>query len=318
MAENKCNISETPLSFTTEFTVNAFLHVTVLFTFLNILFYYIIAPLEDRLTRHEVGNKITDAINKQIPFPINFNIDGKFNCDPDNVAIKASVAKSCDKHHTPLSSPSSKITPDNTSSICDSIMDPVSKAVCLAHHQNITFAPSNTMSCEEYSTQLAQKNCLAKKQALNEYISDTPLFETFEIYNADDLYAALYSLVSSNTDGNNILDNYIYEYNSPNKLIQLHNKAVINYGINICIILFLITFTLIVFMKYSCNKCIPVTKILLENIITFTFIGGVEFWFFMTYASKYTPAPPSTLVATAFNTVKKFLVPIPSKFNTPT
>jgi hypothetical protein len=32
----------------------------------------------------------------------------------------------------------------------------------------------------------------------------------------------------------------------------------------------------------------------------------------MTYASKYLPAPPSTLISTAVNTLKSYLTQIPS------
>jgi hypothetical protein len=240
-----CNISETPLSFTSEFILNSFLHVTILFIFLNILFYVIIAPLSTSLARHEIGHQIIEGINKAIPKPINID--------------------------------------------------------------------SNKMiDCNQFTDIQSKASCTTSKIFLNDYILKTPIFSTLNIKNVDDLNKTIYTVLTTNTDGNNILDNYILEYSTPNKLISDHNQQVVNYGINISVIFLIITIVLFIFLKYSCNKCINITKILIENIVTFTFIGGIEYWFFSEYASKFIPAPPSTLASTAINTVSSYLTATPS------
>jgi hypothetical protein len=239
-----CDISNTNLSFASQFILNSFLHITVLFIFLNGLFIYIIVPLTTRLAREEIGHQLINMIDKLFPKVIDFNLNDTFNCT--------------------------------------NITDPVQKATCIA-----------------------------RQQVLDTYIKSLPLFNTLNIRDTNDLYKAIKSFATTNKNGNNILDNYILEYSVPNKLIVQHNKDIVNYGINISIILLIMTIIIGLFLKYSCNKCINITKVLLENIITFSFVGAIEYWFFMTFAIKFIPAPPSTLVATAIDTVKSYLVPIP-------
>jgi hypothetical protein len=55
----------------------------------------------------------------------------------------------------------------------------------------------------------------------------------------------------------------------------------------------------------TCNKCTGVVGILKENIITFMFVGLVEYLFFTQIAFKYIPAPPSTMVSTLVNAFKE-------------
>jgi len=102
----------------------------------------------------------------------------------------------------------------------------------------------------------------------------------------------------------NILDNYIKEYSKPNYVINLHNDNILEYGLRIICILSFIAVFLIAVVKFSCGMCTNVTKLFIENILTFVFVGGIEYWFFMTYASKFVPAPPSLLMTTAINSIK--------------
>ncbi len=301
-----CNISKSPLSFTTEFVLNSFLHVTILFIFLIGLFIYIIVPLMVGLARDEIGHQIIDGIHAAIPAPINFNIGGKFNCDALNNQIKPKLIQQCLKQYSDSPIYSSDISKYS----CDSMTDPLAKSICQKQKSNVIIKANESIDCNNYVDQVLSKNCTNTRELIDDYIKSTPVFSSFNISNADELYNSLYKILTS--DENNVLNNYIIEYSKPNKILKLHNDSVINYGINISIILIIITATLFIVLKYACNKCINVKKILIENCITFTFIGGVEFWFFMTYASKFIPAPPSTLVSTAIDTVKTFLTLTPS------
>ena len=58
-------------------------------------------------------------------------------------------------------------------------------------------------------------------------------------------------------------------------------------------------------LKSSCNKCIPLGKIIIENIILFGFIGLIEILFFKFIASQYVAVLPSYLVNQTFNSFKK-------------
>jgi hypothetical protein len=57
--------------------------------------------------------------------------------------------------------------------------------------------------------------------------------------------------------------------------------------------LFLILATILLVLKQSCGICVPITEILLENLISFVFIGAVEFLFFVNVAFKFVPVQPS-------------------------
>jgi hypothetical protein len=58
-------------------------------------------------------------------------------------------------------------------------------------------------------------------------------------------------------------------------------------------------------LKYSCNKCIPLGKIIIENIILFGFIGVIEILFFKFIASQYVAVEPSYFVDQTLNSLKK-------------
>jgi len=295
-----CSISNSPLSFTNEFILNAFLHVTILFIFLNGLFNYILVPIMSNAGKEEIGGQI-DSLFEKIS-SINFNINGGFNCDNTNPLIENNITASC-----LTNIPSNNVTDSNKSIICSNISNPLYQQICQDNLDNVV--SSNTpQTCDNVSSQIATSYCSSLKNQVNNYIESNSTFSNLNIHDADDLYSSIYSIVGPNTNGNNVLDNYIKEYTNPNKLIKEHNQSVINYGINLCIILAIITFILFCVIKYSCSNCINVTKLLLENGITFMFIGAVEFWFFATYAFHTDVSPPSTLAKTAFTTLGSFLV----------
>ncbi len=57
-------------------------------------------------------------------------------------------------------------------------------------------------------------------------------------------------------------------------------------------------------LKISCNKCVPVGRILIENVILFGLIGVVEVIFFTLIARKYVPVKPSYFVNETINSLK--------------
>lgn len=295
-----CKISNTPLSSTSEFILNLFLHVTILFIFLNGLFNFIIVPIIVDAGKTALGSQVDAGIDKAIPTPINFSSSGKYNCDMLNSQYRPIMLDKCVATYG-----RNPIPPTSINNMCDTITNPYAKIICQQQKSNV--AITNNMDCNSYVDKILEQNCNDSKNIINSYIASAPLFNSLNISNADDLFSSVNALTKPNTEGNNILNNYIDEYSKPNKLITLHNENVIYYGSQLSIILIIITIALFAALKYSCSKCINITKLLLENCILFTFIGAVEFWFFMTYAKDFHPAPPSTLLSTAFDTIKSYL-----------
>ena len=61
-------------------------------------------------------------------------------------------------------------------------------------------------------------------------------------------------------------------------------------------------------LKYSCNKCIPLGRIIFENIVLFGCIGIIEILFFKFIATKYIPTVPSYFVNETLQSLKnKFI-----------
>jgi len=58
-------------------------------------------------------------------------------------------------------------------------------------------------------------------------------------------------------------------------------------------------------LTVSCNKCIPVGRIIIENIILFGLIGVIEAVFFTFIAKKYVPVKPSYFVNQTINSLKE-------------
>ena len=104
-----------------------------------------------------------------------------------------------------------------------------------------------------------------------------------------------------------LINKYIKAYSTPNYLINVHDDDTLGFAISISSALFIISILLIIFVKYSCKDCVSVSKLVTENVITFMFVGMVEFWFFTNYAFKFVPAAPSLLISSAFDTVKELV-----------
>ena len=103
------------------------------------------------------------------------------------------------------------------------------------------------------------------------------------------------------------IDNLIKIYSKPNEAIVGYNNWLFTMIIAINIFIFLFILLGISLLYFSCNQCIPIGKILLENIIIFTFVGTVEFLFFQFVAIQYIPAPPSLLLNSVIQSFKNAL-----------
>jgi len=220
------------LTNTTVFILNAFIHITFVFSFLTFLFIYIILPLSTQKLHEELDSIIDSNIDRAIPTQIDVS-----NINNDPVKRKELI------------------------SILSSIFQ--------QYYNN---------------------------QDPNSTLSNSPIFNI----NINDL-------INKNVFTNELYDNLLNTYNKPNYLITLHNKSIINYSFYISVILLFITVVLIIADKISCTSCINVSKLLIENLFVCIIVGITEYWFFVNFAFKYNPIPPSLLISSSIDNIKKLL-----------
>jgi len=114
-----------------------------------------------------------------------------------------------------------------------------------------------------------------------------------------------------NTDvggGKSPIDVAIEKYSTPSEVVVEHNKWVKISAITIILIILLIVVLIVSVLYFSCGKKTGVVDIATENVITFAFVGLVEYLFFTHIAFKYIPAPPSTMVTSLITTFKEMFV----------
>lgn len=85
-------------------------------------------------------------------------------------------------------------------------------------------------------------------------------------------------------------------YSKPHKIMEQHNSWLFTSIIMTNVAMFLLVTISTLLLIYQCNQCIPIGHVMLENLITFIFVGFVEYLFFTRVALKYIPTPPSTIV----------------------
>jgi len=103
-------------------------------------------------------------------------------------------------------------------------------------------------------------------------------------------------------------DKFEKRYSQPTEFIEERNYF-IKLGAIITSIIGIIGIILILFvLKNTCGICVPISHIITENLVTFLFIGIVEYLFFVNVAFKFVPAPPSLLVKTLISKFKETLL----------
>jgi len=114
------------------------------------------------------------------------------------------------------------------------------------------------------------------------------------------------SIINNDLGGEEtVFDVGIDNYSKPKEVTVEHNKWVKITAISIILMIFLSLFLVLTVLSFSCNKNIGLLGILKENIITFIFIGLVEYLFFTYVALKYIPVLPSTMMTTVIQTFQK-------------
>lgn len=104
------------------------------------------------------------------------------------------------------------------------------------------------------------------------------------------------------------LNNLIRSTSEPDKSKTLNNKWIKIMAFVLSIISILMWIGSIFILSKSCNKCIPLTHIIFENVVVFICVGVIEYIFFTHVASHFVPAPPSLLVSSFLERFKASLV----------
>ena len=222
------SVSTSLLSHSMIFVLNAFLHVTLLFIFLYILYIFIINKISNDSFKSEISRIINNSIKPNIPL------------------------------------------------------------IDLQKYKN------------DYNYKISLLNNLNNNFGLS--------VDANVLLQENDIDISAISKIIDSISSNNLLDSYMQEYSKPNYVTSLNNKSLLDNGLYVIIIFSIMTILMIATVKISCGLCTNVTKLIIENILTFIFVGAIEYWFFMTYASKFIPAPPSLLMSTAIDSIKTLLV----------
>jgi len=100
------------------------------------------------------------------------------------------------------------------------------------------------------------------------------------------------------------LDSLLEMYKDKDSYVEMYNNMLFKIIIIINIALFGIIITGITLLTKNCNQCIPVGKIIKQNLLTFGVVGVVEYLFFTKVALKFIPVKPSTIITESVNSVK--------------
>ena len=106
------------------------------------------------------------------------------------------------------------------------------------------------------------------------------------------------------SEGQEIYNRLVDKYSEPSEVVTEHNKLVVVTCIITIVIIFITLVGSLLFLKYLGNRDIGLFEIISENILTFLFVGVVEYLFFTQIAFKYVPAPPSLLVESLIDSFK--------------
>jgi hypothetical protein len=249
-------IEENKLSILINFILNGFIHVTLLFSFLVILYYFIISPLTEGLLHDQLGNIIDNIFDTNFPEPIVVHSDKLLTTN-----INSTKVENFDSN--------SYSTIDNTNT--DYLLDPTNPPI-----------NPNTLSS------------LLNKQNLQD-INFSKIIDDNKI-NIDELKKKYIN--------RHVINNLIEQNSQPDIIVLRNNKTIIYIAMYIASCLFILSIALTISFKFTYPEHVSVSHILIENLLIFSIIGYVEYWFFTTYAFKYSPLLPSELTTLVTENIK--------------
>ena len=252
-------IFENDTSYVINFILNGFVHITLLFTFLTILYYYIISPLSQKSIRYTLSNLIDDIFNHNFPNKISISLkDLNYNSQIQNDLINSNL--SFEKY--------------NESDINNNYIN-------------------NSDIKNNYINDSDIKNNYLNDPGIKNIILNKTKLDISNILNKEIL-----NYISKNKY---VVNNLIQEFSIPDNIITIHNENIIFYAIVISLSLWVLSILLLISLRYVFPEYVNISEILIENIITFTIIGVIEYWFFTEYVFKYIPTSASTMINLSIN-----------------
>ena len=271
-------INEDNLSYIVHFWLNGFLHIAFLFTFLTFLYYYIICPLTEDTLQNLIGTTIDEIFNAQFPGKINLTniLNDTLNDTLDNTLNDTLNNRIIENYINYYPLENNDLLNNNN----------VNDYTLFNNNNNVndyTLFNNNLNNNTEINKLMDDKLKKIKKNTVSLLLD--------KIYNNNQY----------------IIDNLIIENSSKNYLINKNNEHIIFYSFLISISLSVVSVLLLISFKYAISDSVNVSRLLIENILTFTFVAIIEYWFFLTYAFKYIPIPASKLINLSIDNIKKLL-----------
>jgi hypothetical protein len=258
------------LEVTINFILNCFIHVTFLFSFLVLLYYFVVCPLTKSLLRDLIASLIDSIFDANIPsVTISLsNVQQSIGADTVNKALN--ILKT-------------NIIPSISNTQQSMGVDILNK---LLSYLNTNNTPSN---------------------GINDILNNS--FTNFDLSNLNDSQNNMLQIIIAEYLYNNqyMLNNYIEQNSTINDIVNRNNETVIAYSFIASISLIVITSFLMIMFKLSAPQRVNLSELLIENIGTFIFVGILEYWFFTTYAIKYIPTPASLIANSSIDKIKSLL-----------
>jgi hypothetical protein len=334
---NSCNNPNENINF----TINIGIHVFILFCFLSTFFLLYITEL----SKHSFENEIHEALEKGIYGALdnikisNENIKSLIHVIPINTLLTILTK---DLPNTIKSAISSTIVSSETyenNLVLQNIPDDILES---AFYKDINDTLKNSIQKSINN----QDDSQLFIDLIYSDINDTIQKNVNDIINSDDekykdlqillntidtillidiiqikiqttiennLNIALNKINKSNKNNLKLLlkkipsDSLIKYYERPSKELIINNKWIKILIIMINVFLLILISSSSYLLRASCNQCVPLKDIIIENVIIFTFIGAIEFMFFKHVAIKYIPVKPSVLISSAIESVKNNL-----------
>ena len=103
---------------------------------------------------------------------------------------------------------------------------------------------------------------------------------------------------------NNMAGNLILNSQGENPKIEKNNKDLKKFGIGFIILLFIILIIVILYLIFVKKYKIHIGSIIIENLVIFSFVGAIEYFFFTHIATKYIPVTPDFVSTTLLDRIK--------------
>jgi hypothetical protein len=268
--------------------MNVFLHVIILFTILSALFKFVITKLSSDLFTHEINRLMHDTIsvntNKMLENPeinkILYNLlDSKLNTFMKELNDIQKILIVTNENIT-------KLTNINTN---------LNSMQMVLINANLMKSPNNKDNDDSALDKIANFNnrlidAIKLLQRIQSTIRENPsrlnLVNIIQVLNHTDVFQQVSASLNKPDPTAKIINDNLFDKMST-------------------FIIFLVVFFIILAFIFSKNSDFHISHILIENGITFTFIGIIEVIFFLMIAYKYLPVVPSFLNTKLFDTLKQ-------------